>query len=98
MIDANQVQFGDKVYGSPGGSSAVYKGAYTPINADGRQEKFQAAIKELTLPSGNTQAFLGRIMQEVTTQFKLESCEWICKCYGYFINENKVYIVMEWRA
>jgi len=63
MIDANQVQFGDKVYGSPGGSSAVYKGAYTPINADGGRERFQAAIKELTLPANNTQAFLGNVMQ-----------------------------------
>jgi len=96
MIDANQVQFGDKVYGSPGGSSAVYKGAYTPINADGGRERFQAAIKELTLPANNTQAFLGNVMQEVIIQSKLDSCELICKCYGYFTNENKVYIVMEW--
>ena len=95
MIDGKQVRFGDKVYGSPNGSSAVYKGEYTPFNSEGGQDRFPVAIKEQTIPQNN-QAFLENVMQEVIIQSKLENCEHICKCFGYYINDKKVYIVMEW--
>ena len=94
MIDGQQVRFGDKIHGLPNGSSAVYKGEYTPFNSEGGQDRFPVAIKEKTIPP-NDQGFLENVMQEVIIHSKLENCEHICKCFGYFTNNKKVYIVMD---
>lgn len=94
MIDGSQVRFKDKIYGAPSGGSAVYTGEYTPLNADGGQDCFPVVIKQLSLPANNG-AFMEGIMQEVIIQSKLEACEYICKCYGYFVREPSVCIVME---
>jgi len=94
MIDGSQVRFQDKIYGAPGGGSAVYTGEYTPLNADGGQDRFPVVIKQLALPA-NSGAFMEGIMQEVIIQSKLEACKYICKCYGLFIREGTVCIVME---
>ena len=94
MIDGQQVRFGDKIHDLPNGSSAVYKGEYTPFNSEGGQDRFPVAIKEKTIPP-NDQGFLENVMQEVIIHSKLENCEHICKCFGYFTNNKKVYIVMD---
>ena len=94
MIDGNQVGFQDKIYESSGGSSAIYLGTYSPLDADGGKQDKPVAIKELRLPKDSS-SFLSGVMQEVIIQTKLESCEYVCKFYGYFLKDNCVYIVME---
>lgn len=94
MIDGNQVSFKDKIYGSPNGGTAVHTGTYDPFNADGGQDHFSVVIKVLAMPVDST-AFMEGIMQEVIIQSKLEACDYICKCYGYFIRAQSVCVVME---
>jgi len=83
MIDGNQVRFADKVHGNPESGSAVYKGSYTPFNADGGQDQFTVAIKKLSLQENNP-VIMKNVMQEVIIQSKLEGCQYICKCSAAF--------------
>lgn len=53
------------------------------------------AVKCLNLPSAHAEFFQG-LMQELTIQMKLEECPYVCKCFGYFVDQRRVYIVMEY--
>ena len=94
MIEGTLVQFGDKIYGDPSGNVSVYSGRYAPWNADGLQEEYAVAIKELKMP-GDNQSVVNGVVQEIVLQLKLEECEYVCKCFGYFTAQNKLYIVSE---
>ena len=94
MIDGDQVHFQTLIFSDPSDIFLVYKGEYTPFNSDGSQELRQIAIKELKLPA-DSHAIISGTVQEIALQMKLEDCPYVCKCYGYFIRENKIFIVSE---
>lgn len=87
MIDPSKVQRGEKIYGDPTGTTAVYFGTYN-FNSEERQ----VAIK--TLMMKDMQQML-QIVQEMMLQVRLEGCESICKLYGYYMEGNSVFIVSE---
>jgi serine/threonine protein kinase len=94
MIDEASVRSEEKIYGDASGNSAVYRGTYLPISPDGIERQFPVAIREKCIPKDN-EAFLRGFVQEIAIQGKLEDCENICKYYGYFTKNDRVYLVLE---
>jgi len=95
MIDATKVSIHQALYQDPSGHTTVYQGVYSPLHPCTLQpQPCLVAIKELSLPMQNGQ-FPSAILQEITIQMRLEDCENICKCYGYFERLGKVCIVTE---
>jgi serine/threonine protein kinase len=62
------------------------------MSPDGVAQTFQVAVKSLTLPKERK---ADEIMQELMIQMKLDDCPCVCKCYGYYNDQDKVNIVME---
>ena len=87
MIDPTKIRKGDKIYGDPSGSTAVYLGNYNLNGVD-----CEVAIKTLALKDFQQ---MTQITQEIVLQTKLEGCESICKLYGYFMEGNSICIVSE---
>lgn len=95
MIDAEKVIPESTIYQDPCGQTTVYQGTYSPFDVLTRSSKpCPVAIKVMRLP-GRNEAFPSEILQEIMIQMRLEDCEFICKCYGYFEKEGKVWIVTE---
>ena len=95
MIDSSKVSVDRPIYRDPSGSTTVYQGLYFPLHPTTFQpQAFPVAIKELSLSMQNG-GFPSAILQEITIQMRLEDCEHICKCYGYFERKGKVCIVTE---
>jgi serine/threonine protein kinase len=87
MIDQSKVRKGDKIYGDPTGTTAVFLGTYY-FNSEERQ----VAIKTLMMKDAQQ---MMQITQEMILQTRLEGCESICKLYGYYMEGNSVSIVSE---
>ena len=87
MLDPTKVTRGDKIYGDPTGTTAVFLGTYQFNNLP-----LPVAIK--TLKMKDMQQIM-QITQEMLLQTKLEGCESICKLYGYYADDNSVSIVSE---
>jgi len=94
MLDASRIQLNQLLYSDVSGTSQVYAGCYRPVEPDGREKELQVAVKCVELPTAHTEFFNG-LMQELTIQMKLEECKYVCKCYGYYTDDRRVYIVME---
>lgn len=92
MIDGSRVALAEKIYADPTGKTQVYRGTYTPTSPNGVSQTFPVAVKSLTLPKERK---ADEIMQELMIQMKLDDCVCVCKCYGYYNDQNKVNIVME---
>ena len=92
MIDGGRVTLATKIYVDPSGKTHVYQGTYSPMSPDGVAQTFQVAVKSLTLPKERK---ADEIMQELMIQMKLDDCVCVCKCYGYYNDQDKVNIVME---
>jgi len=87
MIEPSKVIKGDKIYGDPSGSTAVYLGTYTSNGVD-----YAVAVKVLVMK--DTQQLM-QITQEMMLQTKLEGCDYICKLHGFYMEGNSVSIVSE---
>jgi serine/threonine protein kinase len=72
----------------------VFAGTYKPVEPDGREKETRVAVKCVEMPAAHTEFFNG-LMQELTIQMKLEECPYVCKCYGYYTDNHRVCIVME---
>lgn len=91
MIDGSRVTITSLLYSDMSNTTQVHQGTYTPQSAE---QPIPVAIKCLSFPS-KREAFLNGLMQEIAIQLKLDDCPGACKCYGYFSDERKCYIVME---
>lgn len=94
MIDASKVHLGGQIYSDVAGKSQVYEGTYAPIDPSGAPKTYRVAVKSLPIPVDQL-SFLTGLIQELAIQMKLEDCPHVCKCYGYYADGKRVYIVME---
>ena len=94
MLDSSRIQLDQLIYSDASGTSQVFAGTYRPVEPDGREKETRVAVKCMEMPAVHTEFFNG-LMQELTIQMKLEECPYVCKCYGYYTDNSRVCIVME---